>query len=300
MVDKIGKTENTVAEIALIQPERALHGLKYHRHFSQVVDSGSFTQAAENLELTKSTVSRKVAELEQHLGVRLITRSTRSLVLTQEGETFYQSCTQMLEIMSQAELEVSANQDLIRGRLNVVMPVELGHQVLGPTINAFLKAYPNVTIHLELTNRDVDVIGEGIDLYAQVGEVEDSSLVSRPLTASRRVLVASPAYLEQYGMVNSPADLVPPHHQIKVHNTAVKLPQWHFIQSGDLVSLDLPTVFGSILSPLHSVPVWTDWGSRCCLNSFVVPIWPKGIWCNCCRTGRCRWCQSVWCIRNAN
>lgn len=239
--------------------------------FSQVVDSGSFTQAAENLELTKSTVSRKVAELEQHLGVRLITRSTRSLVLTQEGETFYQSCTQMLEIMSQAELEVSANQDLIRGRLNVVMPVELGHQVLGPTINAFLKAYPNVTIHLELTNRDVDVIGEGIDLYAQVGEVEDSSLVSRPLTASRRVLVASPAYLEQYGMVNSPADLVPPHHQIKVHNTAVKLPQWHFIQSGDLVSLDLPYRFrvNTITASLSA-----------CLDGLGVAVLPEFI----CRT----------------
>lgn len=239
--------------------------------FSQVVDSGSFTQAAENLELTKSTVSRKVAELEQHLGVRLITRSTRSLVLTQEGETFYQSCTQMLEIMSQAELEVSANQDLIRGRLNVVMPVELGHQVLGPTINAFLKAYPNVIIHLELTNRDVDVIGEGIDLYAQVGEVEDSSLVSRPLTASQRVLVASPAYLEQYGMVNSPADLVPPHHQIKVHNTAVKLPQWHFIQSGDLVSLDLPYRFrvNTITASLSA-----------CLDGLGVAVLPEFI----CRT----------------
>ncbi|MGF1700249.1 LysR family transcriptional regulator [Photobacterium makurazakiensis] len=208
--------------------------------FSQVVDCGSFTQAAEILGMTKSTVSRKVAELEQHLGVRLITRSTRSLVLTPEGESFYQSCCQVLEIMGQAELEVTANQDLVRGRLSVVMPVELGQQVLGQYLNDFLKLYPDVTIHLELTNREVDIIGEGIDLYAQVGEMGDSTLVSRHLAASSRVLAASPAYLEQYGMVTSPADLKPPHHQVKIHNQAVKLPNWHLMQSGDTVSIDLP------------------------------------------------------------
>ncbi|MCW8328812.1 LysR family transcriptional regulator [Photobacterium sp. SDRW27] len=208
--------------------------------FSQVVECGSFTQAAEALDLTKSTVSRKVAELEQHLGVRLITRSTRNLTLTPEGETFYQSCMQMLEIMEQAELEVTANQDLIRGRLNVVMPVELGQQVLGQYIHDFLKLYPNVTIHLELSNREVDIIGEGIDLYAQVGEVSDSSMVARQFHTSRRAMVASPQYLEQYGEIRTPADLKPPHHQVKVYNKAVKLPNWHLMQAGEEVYIDLP------------------------------------------------------------
>lgn len=163
--------------------------------FAQVVDCGSFTHAADALNMTKSTVSRKLVELEKHLGVRLITRSTRSLVLTPEGERFYQSSLQMLEIMNQAELEVSANQDLIRGPLNVVLPVELGHQIMGSYINAFLKEYPSVTINLELSNREVDIIAEGIDLYAQIGELEDSALVSRPLTKSQRVLVASQSTL---------------------------------------------------------------------------------------------------------
>ncbi|PSW18126.1 LysR family transcriptional regulator [Photobacterium sanctipauli] len=208
--------------------------------FSQVVDCGSFTQAAEILDMTKSTVSRKVAELEQSLGVRLITRSTRSLVLTPEGESFYQSCCQMLEIMEQAELEVTANQDLVRGRLSVAMPVELGQQVLGEYINDFLKLYPDVTIHLELTNREVDIIGEGVDLYAQVGEMDDSTLVSRHLAQSSRVLVASPDYLDQFGMIHQPSDLKPPHHQVKIQNKAVKLPSWHLMQSGDAVSIDLP------------------------------------------------------------
>ncbi|MFA0035648.1 LysR family transcriptional regulator [Vibrio sp. 10N.261.52.A1] len=200
--------------------------------FTQVVDCGSFTHAAEVLNMTKSTVSRKLAELEQHLGVRLITRSTRSLILTPEGERFYQSSLQMQEIMNQAELEVSASQDLIRGPLNVVLPVELGHQVLAKYIHSFLLEYPNVTMNLELTNREVDIIGEGIDLYAQIGELVDSSLVSRYLTTSKRVLVASPKYLEQVGPIHTPKDLKIPFRMIEVVNKAARLPKWE-LQLGD-------------------------------------------------------------------
>ncbi|MCF7502813.1 MULTISPECIES: LysR family transcriptional regulator [Vibrio] len=209
--------------------------------FTQVVDCGSFTHAAEALNMTKSTVSRKLAELEQHLGVRLITRSTRSLVLTPEGERFYQSSIQMHEIMSQAELEVSANQDLIRGPLNVVLPVELGHQVLAKYIHSFLKEHPNVTLNLELTNREVDIIAEGIDLYAQIGELLDSSLVSRYLTTSKRALVASPEYLEQFGDIKTPADLKPPFRLIEVVNKAARLPKWHLqLEDGESILIELP------------------------------------------------------------
>ena len=209
--------------------------------FTQVVDCGSFTQAAEVLNMTKSTVSRKLAELEHHLGVRLITRSTRSLVLTPEGERFYLSSTQMQEIMNQAELEVSANQDLIRGPLNVVLPVELGHQVLAKYIHSFLLEHPNVTMSLELTNREVDIIGEGIDLYAQIGELVDSSLVSRYLTTSERVLVASPKYLEQFGPIKTPKDLKAPFRMIEVVNKAARLPKWHLqLADGEFMLIDLP------------------------------------------------------------
>lgn len=210
--------------------------------FTQVVDCGSFTHAAEVLNMTKSTVSRKLAELEQHLGVRLITRSTRSLVLTPEGERFYQSSMQMHEIMNQAELEVSANQDLIRGPLNVVLPVELGHQVLAKYIHSFLLEHPNVTMNLELTNREVDIIGEGIDLYAQIGELVDSSLVSRYLTTSRRVLAASPEYLEQFGEIKTPKDLKSPFRMIEVSNKAARLPKWKLqLDDGESELIELPS-----------------------------------------------------------
>ncbi|OAJ93845.1 LysR family transcriptional regulator [Vibrio bivalvicida] len=208
--------------------------------FVQVVECGSFTQAAESLSMTKSTVSRKLADLERHLGVRLITRSTRSLVITPEGERFYQSSQQMLELLNQAELEVSANQDLIRGPLNVVFPVELGQQVLSKHIHRFLADHPHVTLNLELTNREVDIIAEGIDLYAQIGELADSSLVSRYLASSTRILVASPEYIEKFGQIDSHHDLKPPHQLVEVSNKGARFPKWHLGLEDVSYQIDLP------------------------------------------------------------
>ncbi|MCG2838105.1 LysR family transcriptional regulator [Photobacterium sp. WH77] len=210
--------------------------------FAQVVECGSFTQAAEAMDMTKSTISRKIADLEKDLAVRLLTRSTRNLVLTHEGEAFYQSCRQVVEIANQAELEVTANQDLIRGRLNVVMPVEVGQKVFGKSINAFLKQYPHVSLHLELSNREVDLIAEGVDLYVQVGDINDSGMVARPFHSSRRILVASPDYLALNGSIESPVDLVAPHHQIKIYN-AVKIPHWALEKDGHQVQIELPYRF---------------------------------------------------------
>ena len=206
---------------------------------NQVIDSGSFTQAATNLGMTKSTVSRKLAELEEHLGVKLITRSTRKLGLTQEGEIFYQASVKVLDIMQQTELELTANQNLIRGHLNLAMPVEIGHSVMSDYINSFLIRYPEVSINVEMTNREVDIIGDSIDLYVQIGEINDSSLVARTIDFSERVIVASPNYLKTYGNIISPEDLQAPHHQIKVVN-AVKVPNLYFNQVDKAIRVNLP------------------------------------------------------------
>ncbi|WP_375322079.1 LysR family transcriptional regulator [Aliivibrio logei] len=206
---------------------------------NQVIDSGSFTQAATNLGMTKSTVSRKLAELEEHLGVKLITRSTRKLGLTQEGEIFYQASIKVLDIMQQTELELTANQNLIRGHLNLAMPVEIGHSVMSDYINSFLIRYPEVSINVEMTNREVDIIGDSIDLYVQIGEINDSSLVARTIDFSERVIVASPNYLKTYGNIISPEDLQAPHHQIKVVN-AVKVPNLYFNQVDKAIRVNLP------------------------------------------------------------
>jgi len=208
--------------------------------FIQVIECGSFTEAAEALKMTKSTVSRKVSELEDNLGVRLITRSTRSMILTPEGEHFYQSGIKMLDIMEKAELEVSVNQEVIKGPIKMVMPIEVGHQVVGPLIHQFLQLYPQVNINLELTNRDVDVIGEGVDLYVQIGELEDTNLVSRCATYSRRVLVASPAYLAKFGEIQKPEDIKATYKIINIDNKAVKKIKGHLEnEDGSIVRLNL-------------------------------------------------------------
>lgn len=206
---------------------------------NQVIDSGSFTQAATNLGMTKSTVSRKLAELEEHLGVKLITRSTRKLGLTQEGEIFYQASVRVLDIMQQTELELTANQSLIRGHLNLAMPVEIGHHVMSEYINSFLKRNPEVSINVEMTNREVDIIGSGIDLYVQIGEINDSSLVARTIDYSERIIVATPDYLATYGNIHSPDDLKSPHHQIKIVN-AVKVPSLYLNQVDKTIRANLP------------------------------------------------------------
>lgn len=206
---------------------------------NQVVDSGSFTQAAINLGMTKSTVSRKLAELEDQLGVKLITRSTRKLGLTQEGDILYRASVRVLDIMQQTELELTANQDLIRGHLKLAMPVEIGHHVMAEYINSFLVRYPKVSIDVEMTNREVDIIGDSIDLYVQIGDINDSSLVARTIDFSERIIVASPQYLASYGDITKPEELQSPHHQIKVSN-AVKAPTFNFNQLDKEIRVNLP------------------------------------------------------------
>ena len=209
--------------------------------FIQVVESRSFTEAATVLNMTKSTVSRKVSELELHLGVRLITRSTRSLMLTPEGEQLYQSGTLMLDMMSQVEVEVSASQSLVKGLLNIVMPVEFGQAVLDICLCDFLIKYPHIKVNLDLTDRPVDLIAEGIDLYVKIGESDDSSLVSRYLTKSKRFLVASPAYLQKFGAITSHLDLALPHKMIELHNKAANIPRSPLILEGKPVVINVPT-----------------------------------------------------------
>jgi len=210
--------------------------------FVQVVNYHSFTDAATVLNMTKSTVSRKVGELEQHLGVRLITRSTRSLVLTPEGERFYQSGVQMLDMMNQAEIEVSANQSLVKGPLNIVMPFEIGHQILEIILSNFLHEYPEVTINLELSNRSVDLIAEGVDLYVQIGDPSDSSLVSRYATSSKRILVASPEYLQRFGTISSHLDLSPPHRMVELYSKTADIPRNPLLLNNKPFAIDIPTI----------------------------------------------------------
>ena len=184
------------------------------RAFTKVVEEGSFTSAAKALGLPKSTVSRHVAALEDHLGVRLLHRTTRTLRPTEAGEGYYERARQILSDVDDAESEVTEMQASPRGRLRVTAGVSFGAAYLGDIVAEFSRRYPEVEVEISLTDRFVDLIGEGYDVAIRAGRLDDSSLIARRLGSARLVICGSPAYLKERGTPRSVEDLKE-HHCIR-------------------------------------------------------------------------------------
>ena len=172
----------------------------------QVAAAGSMSAAARQLGLTPSGVSRVLRRMEARLGVRLITRTTRALALTLEGEEYHRACLRILEEMRQAEQRVSDHASP-RGRVRVNATLAFGHRHLLPILPGFLARYPGVTLDLTLSDAVVDLVDERADVAIRVGALPDSGLVARKLFDNRRVVVAAPAYLERHGTPQAPGDL---------------------------------------------------------------------------------------------
>ena len=173
--------------------------------FAKVVQAGSFIGASRELDLPKSTVSRRVSELEARLGARLLQRTTRKLSLTDVGRTFYQHAARVVAEAEEAERTVNEMQAVPRGLLRVTMPLNFGF--LAPLITGFMRRFPEVPIELVGTSRVVDLVEEGFDVAIRAGELSDSSLVARSLGTLKSYLVASPGYLRRHGMPKRPEDL---------------------------------------------------------------------------------------------
>ncbi len=175
--------------------------------FVQVVDSGSFTAAAERLELSKSVISKYVTRLEDRLGARLLNRTTRRLSLTEAGRILYSRSQRGLEEIEAAEMEVSQLQQTPRGNLRFNTPMSFGILHIAPALMDFQQANPDVSIDMNLEDRQIDLVEEGYDLAIRIAELPDSSLIARRLGPCRHVLCASPAYLEQHGTPRTPEEL---------------------------------------------------------------------------------------------
>ncbi|MBI3144062.1 MAG: LysR family transcriptional regulator [Pseudogulbenkiania sp.] len=177
--------------------------------FAKVVEHGGFNAASRVLGIPKSRLSRRVAGLEEQLGVRLLQRTTRKLALTEVGASFYEHCQAMLAEADAAEESISRVTAEARGLIRVSCPELLAKTLLGPLLPRFMQRHPQVRLLLEATNRRVDLIEEGIDVALRVRNViEDSaSLVARRFGINLQLLVASPVLLEQYGTPASPAEL---------------------------------------------------------------------------------------------
>jgi DNA-binding transcriptional LysR family regulator len=175
--------------------------------FARVVAEGSLSAAARDLGVSTAVVSRRLAALEARLGVRLINRTTRRLALTDEGASYHEACARILAEVADADAAAAAQRVEPQGLLKVALPASFGHKHIAPLVPPFAARYPKVELAFSLSDRTVDVIAEGYDLAIRIGELEDSSLAARKLAPNRRVVCASPQYLEQHPAPRVPADL---------------------------------------------------------------------------------------------
>jgi DNA-binding transcriptional LysR family regulator len=175
--------------------------------FVRVVDEGSFTRAADSLDLSKAAVSRYVSRLEKHLGARLLHRTTRRLTLTEAGSALYDRASRALADVAAAEAEILELTGAPRGRLRVTAPAYFANRFFMRIVGNFLRRYPEIELELAFENRIVDLIKERFDVAIRITTLTSSSLIARRLASVRLVTVASPRYLAKHGIPERPGDL---------------------------------------------------------------------------------------------
>ena len=205
--------------------------------FAAVCDANGFAPGARRLGLSPSTVTRLVAALEEQLGVRLLHRTTRSLHLTEAGERYLDRVRRILADVDEADEAARGERTLVRGRLVVTAPVIFGRLHVAPLLRRYMQANPEVTAELLLNDRNVHLIEEGVDVAVRIGALDDSSLATRLLGRTRRVVVGSPDYLSRRGRPEYPADLE--RHDIIVFGPVHAGREWNFTAAGDGTRRDM-------------------------------------------------------------
>lgn len=175
--------------------------------FVAVVDMGSFAAAAERLGMSRAMASKQVSNLEDHLGTRLLNRTTRRLSVTESGSVFYERSAQIIADVTEAEQVAGHMAAAPRGVLKMTMPLAYGLHRLGPVIASYINTYPEVKLDISLSDRKVDLVEEGFDLAVRIGTLPESGLIARKLGSERSIICASPAYLERHGTPGTPGDL---------------------------------------------------------------------------------------------
>ena len=175
--------------------------------FVAVVESGSFTQAALRLSTSVANVSRRVAVLEERLGVKLLLRTTRKVSMTEAGQTYFQQCRLLIEGLEQAERTVTEMQQTPQGKLKVTAPVTYGEHKIAPLLHQLLLQYPQLELELVLTNQKLDLIEQGVDVAIRLGQLEDSSFIARKLDNRQLYVCATSEYLERHGVPHTLSEL---------------------------------------------------------------------------------------------
>lgn len=197
--------------------------------FARVVESGSFVAAAERLGTSTSSLSRQIADLEQHLGARLLNRTTRRLSLTESGQAFYERTVALLNDLAEAESIVGQSAVAPRGTLRLTCSYNMAQSRIAPAIAGFVERYPDVKFDVMVSDRMIDLVDEGFDLAIRVGQVGSDRLVARRLGAMQLVTCASPAYLQQHGSPETPQHLAA--HNVLTYAYTAAPRTWRFTDS---------------------------------------------------------------------
>ncbi len=183
------------------------------RTFVRVYELGSMSAAGRDLRISPAVTSARISQLEEHLGVRLFQRTTRSLTPTEQGQSFYRGATDILDAVESAEAQIVNITENLKGSLYVAAPLGVGRRLIAPQVPDFLKEYPEVSVRLRLTDRRVDLTTEGLDLSFFLGQPEDSNLRIRKIADVERVLCAAPAYIATRGMPANGDELIAKRHE---------------------------------------------------------------------------------------
>ncbi|ASP35309.1 LysR family transcriptional regulator [Labrenzia sp. VG12] len=182
------------------------------RVFTRVVELGSITSGGRDLRLTPAVASKRIKELEKHLGVRLFNRTTRSLTPTEVGKVFYDYAVKALESIEDAEAAVASFSDTPRGVIRVTAPLGAGRRIIAPLVPRFVEKFPATEVHMRLSDRKVDILSDGLDVAFFIGTPQDSNLKLRKISDCPRVLCAAPDYLKRHGTPKTPDDLLSDDH----------------------------------------------------------------------------------------
>jgi len=207
--------------------------------FTRIVEAGSISRAAEQLGLAKSAVSRRLTDLEARLEVQLIQRTTRKSSLTEAGQSYYRRALQILGDVSELNAITSSTKVVLKGDFKIAVPLSFGLHYLVSAITDFANLHPRLVIHTDFSDRQVDLIEDGVDLAVRIADLKESSHIARKLTPIRTLLCASPTYLDQRGRPKTPNDLV--NHDI-LHYATGSIAPWKITSPDGLTSsIRLPT-----------------------------------------------------------
>lgn len=214
--------------------------------FVRVVELGNLSNAGRDMRISPAVASNRISELEKHLGVRLFNRTTRQLTPTEHGRVFYEGAKKVLDAVAGAEASVSALSGRPRGAIRVTAPLGFGRRVIASGIPEFRDLYPEIDVRLRLSDHEVDILKESIDVAFVLGTLEDSSLRMRSILDIERVLVASPRYLEQRGEPRTPGDLQARRHDcLLLRYPGSREYCWHLQTPGGLKKFEIEGPFDS-------------------------------------------------------